>query len=133
MLIFARAPTSLPRVGSAKSIQPYACALRVEIAVHPSVGHSAMRWVVAEVLLGVKEKVEGAARARTEADLKKAATLCHAQAPSPYTTSADFYAGPHAPSSQLRPQRACSKKPTLSANLLYMVYLIIATKYYILV
>ena len=39
VLVFARAPTSLAR----KSKQPYACALRVEIAVHPSVGHSAMR------------------------------------------------------------------------------------------
>ena len=42
VLVFARAPTSLARVGSAKSKQPYAGALRVEIAVHPSVGHSAM-------------------------------------------------------------------------------------------
>ena len=42
VLVFARAPTSLARVGSAKSKQPYACALRVESAVHPSVGHSAM-------------------------------------------------------------------------------------------
>ena len=48
VLVFARAPTSLARVGSAKSKQPYACALRVEIAVHPSVGHSAMRAAHAE-------------------------------------------------------------------------------------